>query len=62
MNHEGNLDTGMYRKPQKELWTLHAKSHPLSVKEYTIVNMYQLADSVPLKNLKNLKNKLKEQT
>ena len=44
---DGTLDTRLYRKPQKKLLTLHSSSHhPLSVKEHTIVNMYETADNV----------------
>ena len=47
IDQEGGLDTRLYRKPQKKLLTLNAKSHhPNSVKEHTITNMYQTAESV----------------
>ena len=44
---DGTLDTRLNRKPQKNLLTLHSSSHhPLSVKERSITNMYETADSV----------------
>ena len=47
IDQEGSLDTRFYRKPQKKLLTLNAKSHhPNSVKEHTVANMYQTAESV----------------
>ena len=47
IDRDGNIDTRLYRKPQKKLLTLHATSHhPLAVKEHTIANMYQTAENV----------------
>ena len=47
IDQEGNLDTRLYRKPQKKLLTLNASSHhPLAVKEHTITNMYETADNI----------------
>lgn len=47
VDQDGSLNTRLYRKPQKKLLTLHASSHhPLSVKEHTIANMYDTAESV----------------
>ena len=47
IDQDGCLNTRLYRKPQKKLLTLNAKSHhPNSVKEHTISSMYQTAASV----------------
>ena len=44
---DGSLNTRLYRKPQKKLLTLNAQSHhPQSVKDHTVSNMYQTAESV----------------
>ena len=47
IDQNGNLDTRLFRKPQKKLLTLNASSHhPHSVKEHTATNMYDTAESV----------------
>ncbi len=47
IDQEGGLNTRLYRKPQKKLLTLNAKSHhPKSVKEHTMASMYETAESV----------------
>ena len=44
---DGNIDTRLYRKPQKKLLTLNSNSHhPTAVKHHTVANMYETADMV----------------
>ena len=44
---DGNIDTRLYRKPQKKLLTLNSNSHhPTAVKNHTVANMYETADMV----------------
>ena len=47
ISREGDIETRLYRKPQKKLLTLNQNSHhPTSVKEHTVVNMYKTAESI----------------
>ena len=44
---DGQLNTRLYRKPQKKLLTLNYHSHhPTSIKEHTVLNMYNTAERV----------------
>ena len=55
INHNGTLNTRLFRKPQKKLLTLNAESrHPTSVQEHTVANMYKTASDVS----SNQENKL----